>query len=151
MTTERDGLHVIYDLSGSDVTGLIDGLHAVATRHIADLEKLTREFFDDPAGNEPIDRDTLLTRLRQADVFLVDVRPQAEFEAGHLPGAVSLPLADLEARLAELPRDRTIVAYCRGPFCTFSAEATRRLRALGFDARRSDVSVHSFATAGVPA
>ena len=151
VTTERDGLHVIYDLSGSDVAGLIAGLHAVATFHIADLEKLTREFFDDPAGNEPIDRDTLLIRLREADVFLVDVRPQAEFEAGHLPGALSLPLADLEARLSELPRDRTIVAYCRGPFCTFSAEATRRLRALGFDARRSDVSVHSLDVAGVPA
>lgn len=141
---ERRGLHVVYSLAGSDVAALLVHLQAVATQHVAALEKLTRRFFDDPDGLEPIDRGTLLERLRAGDVVLLDVRPEREFEAGHLPGAMSVPLPALEERLADIPRDRTIVAYCRGPFCALSAEAVRRLRALGFDARRSDVSIHAF-------
>lgn len=151
VTTERDGLHVVYSLAGRDVAELLVHLQDVAAQHITGLEKLTREFFDDPAGLEPVDRDTLLVRLRADDVTLLDVRPEQEFAEGHLPGALSVPLPLLESRLGELPRDRTIVAYCRGPFCTLSAEAVRRLRALGFDARRSDVSVHSAGATGAPA
>jgi len=151
VTSERDGLHVVYSIAGADVAELLVHLQDVAAQHIAALDKLTREFFDDPAGLEPVDRDTLLERLRAHDVTLLDVRPEHEFSEGHLPGALSVPLPLLESRLGELPRDRTIVAYCRGPFCTLSAEAVRRLRELGFDARRSDVSVHSTGAAGVPA
>jgi rhodanese-related sulfurtransferase len=148
VTTERDGLHVIYAIAGGDVAALLVQLQAVAAAHVAGLEKLTREYFEARDGLEAIDRNTLLERLRAADVVLLDVRPEHEFAAGHLPGALSVPLSTLESRLADLPRDRTIVAYCRGPFCTLSAEAARRLRALGFDARRSDVSIHSFAPEG---
>lgn len=151
VTTERDGLHVVYSIAGADVAELLVHLQDVATRHIAGLEALTREFFDDPAGFEPVDRDTLLERLRARDVTLLDVRPEQEYAEGHLPGALSVPLALLESRLDQLPRDRTIVAYCRGPFCTLSAEAVRRLRELGFDARRSDISVHGLGAAGVSA
>jgi rhodanese-related sulfurtransferase len=151
VTATRDGLHVSYAIAGPDVAALVAQLQDVAAQHIAGLEKLTRAFFADPAGLEPIDRDTLLERLRARDVTLLDVRPEQEFIAGHLPGALSMPLPLLEARLGALPRGRTIVAYCRGPFCTLSAEAVRRLRALGFDARRTDVSVHSFAAEGIPA
>ena len=151
VTTERDGLHVVYSIAGRDVAKLLDQLQAVAARHVAGLEKLTREYFDDPAGNEPLDRDALLARLRSDDVVLLDVRPEQEFAEGHLPEALSIPLSVLESRLGELPRDRTIVAYCRGPFCTLSAEAVRRLRELGFDARRTDVSIHSLDAADVPA
>lgn len=143
VTAARDGLHVVYSLAGPDVAALLVRLQSVATQHLAGLEKLTREFFDDDEGLEAVDRDALLERLHARDVVLLDVRPAREFEAGHLPGALSVPLEDLEARLTDLPRDRTIVAYCRGPFCTLSAEATRRLRALGFDALRTDVSIHS--------
>ena len=151
VTPEREGLHVVYSIAGGDVAELLVHLQRVAAQHIAALEKLTREFFEDPAGLEPVDRDTLLERLRASDVTLLDVRPEQEFAEGHLPGALSVPLALLESRLGELPRDRTIIAYCRGPFCTLSAEAARRLRELGFDARRSDVSVHSLDAAGVTA
>lgn len=150
VATRRDGLHVVYSLAGADVAALLVQLQAVAAEHVAALEKLTREFFDDPAGLEPLDRDALLARLHTSDVVLLDVRPEREFDAGHLPGALSIPLPALEARLAELPKGRTIVAYCRGPFCTLSADAARRLRALGFDAVRSDVSVHSLALEGDP-
>ncbi|MBX3273838.1 MAG: ArsR family transcriptional regulator [Sandaracinaceae bacterium] len=142
VTAERHGLHVVYSIAGADVAALLARLHAVAAAHLAGLEELTRRFFGDPAGLEPLDRAALLERLRAGDVVLLDVRPEPEFAEGHLPGALSVPLPVLESRLGELPADRTIVAYCRGPFCTLSAEAVRRLRARGFDARRTDVSVH---------
>ena len=145
VASRRDGVHVIYSLAAPDVAALLVQLQAVAQQHVAGLEKLTREYFEDRDGLEAVDRNTLLQRVRDDDVVLLDVRPELEFAAGHLPGAVSIPLATLESQLDELPRDRTIVAYCRGPFCTFSAEAARRLRDLGYDARRSDVSVHSAA------
>ena len=81
----------------------------------------------------------MLERLRLDEAVLIDVRPTHEFEAGHLPGALGIPLDQLEERLSELPRDRMVVAYCRGPYCTFSADAVHRLREYGFDGRRSDV------------
>ncbi len=147
VTSRREGQHVAYALAGEDVAGLLTQLHAVAAAHVAALEALTRDYFEDPAGLEPLDVTTLLARLRADEVVLVDVRPEHEFAAGHVPGAISLPLTALKQRVAELPRDRTVVAYCRGPYCTFSAEATRRLRALGFDARRTHASVHSLTRA----
>lgn len=142
----RDGLHVVYSLAGDDVGVLLGALQAVAARHSAALDQLTRAFFaevDGPAGLEALDRGALLARLEEGSVVLLDVRPEREFAAGHLPGALSAPLDELEQRVAKLPRDRTVVAYCRGPYCTFSAEAVQRLRALGFDAQRAEVSVHS--------
>lgn len=141
---ERDGVHIHYALAGPDVAKLMVQLQAVAAEHVAALEKLTREFFKERDGLEAVDRDTLMGRLRSQDAVLIDVRPTTEFDENHLPGALSLPLTELQARLGELPRDRTIIAYCRGPFCTFSADAVRQLRELGFDAKRSDVSVHDF-------
>lgn len=147
VNSRREGQHVAYALAGDDVAGLLTHLHGVAAAHVAALEALTRDYFEDPAGLEPLDVATLLARLRTDEVVLVDVRPEHEFAAGHVPGAISLPLTALKQRVAELPRDRTVVAYCRGPYCTFSAEATRRLRAFGFDARRTDASVHSLTRA----
>lgn len=140
---ERDGVHMVYRIASADVAALVAQLHTVAARHVAELDLLTRTFFDDPAGLEPLDRDALLARLHADDVVLLDVRPAHEFAAGHLPGARSVPLPLLESHVDALPRDRTILAYCRGPFCTLSAAAVARLRALGFDARRADVTVHS--------
>lgn len=148
VTTEREGSRVVYSLAGADVAALLGQLQAVAAAHVAGLERLTRAFFADRDGLEPVDRDTLRMRLQSGEVVLLDVRPEHEFLAGHLPGALSMPLATLEARLGELPRDRAIVAYCRGPFCALSAEAARRLRALGFDARRTDASPHSLMQQG---
>ena len=140
---QRDGLHIVYSLSGDDVAKLIVQLQEVAERHVAGLEKLAREYFEARDGLEAVDRETLRARLDAGDVVLVDVRPGQEFRAGHLPGAISIPLAELESKLDTLPRDREIIAYCRGPFCTFSADAARRLRELGYEARRGDFSVYS--------
>ncbi len=140
---ERDGQHIVYSIAGADVAGLLVQLQAVAATHVAGLEKLTRTYFSARDEQEALDREALLERMRVGDVVLLDVRPEHEYLAGHLRGAVSMPLQSIESRLKELPRERTIVAYCRGPFCTFSAEAVAQLRALGYDARRTDVSVHS--------
>ena len=138
--SRKEGLRVIYSLTGTDVAELVRGLHAVGARHIEGLEALKREFFGALEGLEPVDRDTLIARAREGEVVLVDVRPEWEYERGHAPGAISLPLDSIGARLTELPRDRTIVAYCRGPFCALSAEAVRLLRELGFDARRTEAT-----------
>lgn len=139
---QRDGVHIIYSLAGPDVARLVSQLQAVAAQHTAALQALTRDFFEARDGLEALDREALMAHLQAGDAVLVDVRPTQEYEAGHFPGALSIPLDTLAARLAELPRDRTIVAYCRGPYCALSAEAARRLRDLGYDARRADVSVH---------
>lgn len=144
----RDGVHISYTLAGDDVAALLATLHGVAAHHIAALEKLSREHFDELDGLEAVDRDELMARLEAGEVVLIDVRPAHEFESGHVPGALSIPLDRLEARLSELPQDRAIVAYCRGPLCTLSATAARRLRELGFDARRSELSVHSLTPLG---
>lgn len=144
----RDGQHVSYRLAGPDVARLLVQLQDVGAAHVAALDAVTRSFFDDADGVEAMDRDTLLARLAADDVVLIDVRPPREFAEGHVPGALSLPPGTLEARIASLPRDRTIVAYCRGPYCTFSAEAVRLLRAHGFDARRVDTSFHGIPFTG---
>lgn len=140
---ERKGLRVIYSVVGEDVGALLSQLQTVAGRHVAALEKLSRDYFSARDGLEALDQPTLMRRLRDQDIVLIDVRPEHEFETGHLPGALSIPLATLEARLTELPVGRSIVAYCRGPFCALSADAARRLRALGYDAQRTDMSVSS--------
>ncbi len=143
VTRRRHGTHIEYALADADVATLLGHLQAVAAHHVAGLDKITREYFADRDGLEAIDAATLVQRLRTDTAVLVDVRPEHEFAAGHIPGALSVPLSVLSSRVAQLPRDRTIVAYCRGPYCSLSADAVRRLRAMGFDARRSEVSVHS--------
>lgn len=139
----RDGLHMRYALSGDDVGALVAELQRVAERHIADLELLMGRFFAETDDLEVLSADALRERMRAGDVVLIDVRPANEFEERHLPDAISIPLDALEARMSELPRDKTIVAHCRGPLCTYAATAVRVLRGEGFDARRSDVSVHT--------
>ncbi len=144
--SHRQGLHVVYSLAGEDVAALTALLQEIGGRHLAGLEKLKRDYFQARDQLEPIDAQTLLQRLEAEEVTLVDVRPEHEYAAGHLPQALSIPLADLDDRLDLLPEDTTIVAYCRGPFCTFSIEAVEKLRALGYQAVRAEVSVQ----AGLP-
>ncbi len=139
----RDGVHVSYSLAGDDVASLLGTLQEVATTHIAELQQLTQTFFSSRDQMERVDRETLVERLRASEVVLLDVRPEHEYDAKHLPDALSVPLHTLESRLADLPKDKPIVAYCRGPFCTLSAAAAQRLRDLGYDARRTDVSVNT--------
>jgi rhodanese-related sulfurtransferase/DNA-binding HxlR family transcriptional regulator len=136
VTRERDGTRVRYALAGDDIVQLWLDLRGASARRLAEVERAARNYLGDEI--EAISRDELRKRLRRNDVVLVDVRPAEEFQAGHIDGALSIPLDELDQRLAELPPDAEIVAYCRGEFCAYAHEAVRELRAAGRSARRLD-------------
>jgi len=147
--SRREGKHVYYSLSGDDVAGLWEYLHRVAQRHRPHTE-LARRAYLGPEDTAAVDTDELLRRLEAGDVLLLDVRPAAEYAAGHLPGAVHIPLEDLEQRLSELPADRKIVAYCRGQYCVLAHDAVQLLTAHGLTAHRAAQGVLEWRVAGVP-
>src|SRR3954447_3667500 len=134
VTRRREGTSVRYALAGDEVLALWLALRDASVARLAEVERAAREYLGDDV--EAIGRYELIERLRKGDVVLVDVRPAEEFAAGHIEGARSIPLDELEERLAELPDDREVVAYCRGPFCAYAHDAVRRLHAAGRPARR---------------
>jgi rhodanese-related sulfurtransferase len=134
VTRTREGTRVRYALASDEVLRLWLALREASALRLAEVERAAREYLGGEV--EAIGRDELVKRLARGDVVLVDVRPPEEYAAGHIEGARSVPLDELERRLAELPSDREIVAYCRGPFCAYAHEAVRRLRAEGRSARR---------------
>ena len=134
VTRTRDGLRVRYALAGDDVLALWLSLREASATRLAEVQRAAREYLGEEV--EALGRDELVARMARGDVVLVDVRPTEEFEEGHIDGARSIPIDELERRLDELPSDREIVAYCRGPFCAFAHEAVRTLRAEGRSARR---------------
>jgi rhodanese-related sulfurtransferase len=134
VTRRRDGLRVRYALAGDDVLALWLALREASAARLAEVRRAAEEYLGDEV--EAIGRDELIARMGRGDVMLVDVRPAEEFEAGHIEGARSIPLEELERRLTELRADREVVAYCRGPFCAYAHEAVRRLRAAGRSAQR---------------
>src|SRR5436309_3244758 len=134
VSREREGNKVRYDLAGEDVLSLWIALRDTSAERLAEVERSARDYLGEEV--EAIDRDELLKRMRRRDVVLVDVRPTDEFEAGHIEGARSIPLGELEQHLDELPSKREVIAYCRGPFCVMANEAVRRLRDAGRSARR---------------
>jgi rhodanese-related sulfurtransferase len=134
VTRTKQGTSVQYSLAGDDALRLWLALRDASVSHLAEVERAAREYLGGDV--EGIGREELLARLRKGDVVLVDVRPTEEFKAGHIDGARSIPLDELEDRLAELPADREIVAYCRGPFCAYAHEAVRQVEASGRSGRR---------------
>jgi rhodanese-related sulfurtransferase len=134
VTRAREGTRVRYAIAGDEALRLWLALRDASIAQLAEVERAARDYLGDDV--EAIGRAELRERLARGDVLLVDVRPAEEFEAGHIDGARSIPLGELEERLAELPPDREIVAYCRGPFCAYAHEAVRRLRDAGKQARR---------------
>jgi rhodanese-related sulfurtransferase len=136
VTTRRDGTRVFYRLASERVRDLWGAMRDVASAHVADLDHLARAYLGATEGVEEISRDELARRLRGGDVIVLDVRPPVEYEAGHVRGARSVPLAELRRHLRELPPDTEIVAYCRGPYCVYANDAVKQLRKRGFDARR---------------
>jgi rhodanese-related sulfurtransferase/predicted transcriptional regulator len=136
LTRAREGTSVRYSLAGNDVLELWLALRATSANRLAEVERAARDYLGEDV--EAVDRDELRKRLRRGDVILVDVRPTEEYEAGHIEGARSIPIDELDDRLAELPADREVVAYCRGPFCAYAHEAVRRLQETGRRARRLD-------------
>jgi rhodanese-related sulfurtransferase/predicted transcriptional regulator len=133
---ERDGTKIRYELAGDDVLRLWLALRDTSADRLAEVERSARDYLGDEV--EGIDRQELIKRMRRRDVVLVDVRPTDEFEAGHIEGAQSIPLDQLEERLGELPKGREVIAYCRGPFCVMAHDAVRRLHEEGRRARRLD-------------
>jgi len=134
VTRAREGTSVRYAIAGRDALNVWLAVRDASVAQLAEVERAAREYLGEDV--EAIGRDELVARLRGGDVVLVDVRPLEEFAAGHIEGARSIPLAELERRLAELPADREVVAYCRGPFCAYSHEAVRRLNDAGRTAHR---------------
>jgi ArsR family transcriptional regulator len=150
VASERDGKFIRYRLIGDDVLALLASLRQVAERNLAAVAQIVQGYFADRDAMEPVSRDDLLTRVRDGLVTVLDVRPADEFALGHLPGAINIPLAELEARLGDIDRGRDIVAYCRGPYCVLSFEAVAALRARGFSARRLVDGMPEWKAAGLP-
>lgn len=136
VTFTKEGLHARYHIAGPEVVAFWNGFRKLALSRLAEVRELIRSHQENGEGLEAIDAGDLQRRLSTGSVCLIDVRPEVEYRGGHLPGAVSLPLEQLVDRLAELPGDRELVAYCRGPFCIMADEAVRVLRKRGLSARR---------------
>jgi rhodanese-related sulfurtransferase len=139
--SSKHGQFVEYRLAAEDVCAFFLALRRLGEARLAEIEQVTRLFLKSRNALEPVDRAALLRRVRQGEVTVLDVRPSEEYRAGHIPGARSVPLADLKRRLSELPKAGEIVAYCRGPYCVMSVEAVTVLRKAGFKAVRMEDGV----------
>ena len=147
----RDGKRVYYRLAGDElVVGLLLALSRVGERNSAEIARVMASYFRARDEFEPVSRDELLDRLRSGTATVLDVRPEDEFAQGHLPNALNIPLSQLERRLAELPADQEIVAYCRGPWCVLSFEAVALLRQRGYRVRRLEDGFPEWKIAGLP-
>lgn len=136
LAVRRSGKQVLYSLADRDVVDLLTAVRRTADRGLSEIDKIVRGYFHERDELEPVSPKELVKLIRKGLVTLIDVRPADEFLAGHIRSAVNIPLAELTRRLKELPADRAIVAYCRGPYCVFAFEAVATLRARGYDARR---------------
>lgn len=144
----RRGLFVEYRIADDDVSRFFVSIRALAEQRLAEVDKVRREYFESRGAMEVVDGGELLRRVRAGEVTVLDVRPAEEYDAGHIPNAISIPLDELEARLAELPERREIVAYCRGPFCVMAIEAVALLRTKGFVAHRIEQGVADWRARG---
>ena len=148
--TRKEKQRVFYRLSGNDVFDLVNSLRTVAERHLAEVDRLINAFLVSKDSLEPVPRAELLQRVQDGLVTVLDVRPPVEYAAGHLPGAVNIPLAELEQHLQELDPDQEVVAYCRGPHCLLAFEAVVQLREKGFVAHRLQDGFPEWKQAGLP-
>jgi rhodanese-related sulfurtransferase len=148
--TEKEGLFVIYRLADQAVCEFFRAMRVLAESRLAEVEQIKRQFLGGREGMEPVNREALLELVRKGAVTVLDVRPAEEYNAGHIAGAISLPLKELEQRLSDLPRNQEIVAYCRGPYCVLSIQAVEMLRAKGFKAVRIEEGIQDFRAMGFP-
>ena len=136
VTSRKEGVRVIYRVSSDDVIDLFNALQRTAERHIADVDRVVKSYYNDRDSMEPVSRTELMARIKAGTATIIDARPPEEYAAGHLPGAINVQLEDLEAKLTELPEGREAIAYCRGTWCVLSFEAVAALRRRGIAARR---------------
>ena len=146
----KDGLYVYYRLASDEVVGLLSAIGRVGEAHVAEVERIVRLYYSHKDELEPVPAKELLARARKGLVTVLDVRPSEEYAAGHVPGAINIPIQELEKRLGELPKRREIVAYCRGPYCLMSFEAVAKLRKKGLRARRLEAGLPEWRAAGLP-
>jgi rhodanese-related sulfurtransferase/DNA-binding transcriptional ArsR family regulator len=150
VAARKDGQRVLYRLAGDDVVQLYGELRGVAESRLAEVRQLVGEFLGDRHALEAVPAKELLERARKGLVTVLDVRPAQEYAAGHVPGAVNIPIERLEGELARLPKKREVIAYCRGPYCLMSFEAVARLRQRGWKARRLEGGFPEWRAAGRP-
>jgi rhodanese-related sulfurtransferase/DNA-binding MarR family transcriptional regulator len=148
--TRRDGTFIYYRLADDDVGSLVRSLQELGRRRLAEVEQIARLYIDDRDELEPVTIPELRKLVRDARVTVIDVRPREEYEGGHIPGAISLPVGEIKRRIAELPKRREVIAYCRGPYCVYSLEAVTLLRQQGFRARRADQGLPDWRALGLP-
>lgn len=148
--SERQGTKIVYQLADETVLHLWLSLRSVAESRLAEVGQIVRQFAVDGADDSTMDRDELQRRSEEGSILVLDVRPALEYASGHLPGAVSIPIGELPHRVEELPRDMTIVTYCRGSYCLFADEAVAYLHQQGFDARRLEVGWPEWQAEGRP-
>ena len=150
VAARKDGLRVYYSVAGDDVVTLVSALRAVAEHRVAEVERLVRLWLAHRDEMEPIPAAELLERAKKGLVTVLDVRPAEEYAAGHVPGALNVPLDKLESYLSRLPKRKEVVAYCRGPYCLMSFEAVEKLRKRGWRARRLENGLPEWRAAGLP-
>jgi rhodanese-related sulfurtransferase/DNA-binding transcriptional ArsR family regulator len=145
---EKHGLHVEYRLADDEVGRFFVALRELAEARLADVDQVTRAYLQERGAMEAVAGDELLRRVKKGEVTVLDVRPAEEYRAGHIPGAISIPVGELKARLEELPKGREVVAYCRGPYCVMAIEAVELLRKKGFTAQRMEQGVPDWRARG---
>jgi ArsR family transcriptional regulator len=150
VTARRHGKFVYYSLIDDAVLELIAAVRHVAEKHSAEVDRVVRSYFRDRDSLEPVSRAELMARIRDGVVTVLDVRPADEYALGHLPGAVSVPLRELEKRVGDLDKQKEVIAYCRGPYCVLSYEAVAALRSRGFKVRRLEDGYPEWRAAGLP-
>lgn len=148
--TRKDGLYVYYRLADPAVSDLSRAISMVAEHRLADLDRLVKDYFGDRSRAEAVRMEDLLKRARSTDVVILDTRPAAEYLAGHIAGAISIPIDELQRRLRRLPKDKEYVAYCRGPYCVYADRAVEMLRAKGRRAKRMLEGFPEWRAAGFP-
>lgn len=150
VVSRKEGLKVFYSISSNEVINLLDALRDVAEQHVAEVERIVNSFLTIKDSLEPIPRDELLERVRDDLVSVLDVRPPEEYASGHVPGAVNVPLSELEEYLSKLDTDKEVIAYCRGPHCILAFDAVQKLRDKGFSARRMEDGFPEWKVSGMP-
>lgn len=150
VSARKEGLRVFYSMAGNDVAVLLSALREVSEHRVAEVERLLRTWLAHRDEMEAVSAREVLERAKKGLVVVLDVRPAEEFSAGHLPGAVSIPIHELEKRLRELPKRKEVVAYCRGPYCLMSYDAVSLLRKKGIKARRLEAGLPEWRAAGLP-
>jgi rhodanese-related sulfurtransferase len=148
--TEKEGLFVSYRLADQEVCEFFHAMRVLAESRLAEVEQIKNQFLEGRQGMQPVDREALLELVRKGAVTVLDVRPVEEYRAGHIPGAVSVPLKELKQHFAELSHDREIVAYCRGPYCVLSVDAVEMHRTSGFNAIRLEEGIQDLRAMGFP-